>query len=53
VSISGGTGTRSPVNLALQRSRLLPLGPECQQRLVQKLSRFAEVIDGWPSAPTS
>jgi DNA-binding MarR family transcriptional regulator len=32
-----------------QRSRLLLLGAEGQKRLVQELSRFAEVIDTWPS----
>lgn len=32
----------------VQRSRLLPLGIEGQQRLVQELTRFAEVIDTWP-----
>jgi DNA-binding MarR family transcriptional regulator len=37
----------------VQRSRLLPLGLEGQQRLVQELSRFAEVIDSWPPVPTS
>jgi DNA-binding MarR family transcriptional regulator len=37
----------------VQRSRLLPLGAEGQQRLVQELTRFAEVIDGWPSASTT
>lgn len=35
-----------------QRSRLLPLGPDGQQRLVHELVRFAEVIDGWPAAAT-
>jgi DNA-binding MarR family transcriptional regulator len=34
-----------------QRSRLLPLGGDGQRRLVQELSRFAEVIDSWPSVP--
>jgi DNA-binding MarR family transcriptional regulator len=32
-----------------QRGRLLPLGQDGQQRLVHELTRFAEVIDGWPS----
>lgn len=32
-----------------QRSRLLPLGSDGQKRLVQELTRFAEVIDSWPS----
>lgn len=36
-----------------QRSRLLPLGPDGQKRLVQELTRFAEVIDSWPSVPTA
>jgi hypothetical protein len=36
-----------------QRSRLLPLGPDGQKRLVQELTRFAEVIDRWPSVPTA
>ncbi|WP_213771960.1 MarR family transcriptional regulator [Bradyrhizobium sp. dw_78] len=35
----------------VQRSRLLPLGSEGQQRLVRELTRFAEVIDTWPAAP--
>jgi DNA-binding MarR family transcriptional regulator len=34
-----------------QRSRLLPLGADSQLRLVQELTRFAEVIDCWPSDP--
>ena len=34
-----------------QRSRLLPLGGDGQRRLVQELTRFAEVIDSWPSVP--
>jgi DNA-binding MarR family transcriptional regulator len=38
-----------PLVFDVQRSRLLPLGPEGQQRLVQELARFAEVIDSWPS----
>ena len=36
-----------------QRSRLLPLGGDGQRRLVQELTRFAEVIDSWPSVPTA
>lgn len=36
-----------------QRSRLLPLGDDGQKRLVQELTRFADVIDSWPSVPTS
>jgi DNA-binding MarR family transcriptional regulator len=32
-----------------QRSRLLPLGLDGQRSLVHELTRFAEVIDGWPS----
>lgn len=32
-----------------QRSRLLPLGSDGQKRLVEALTRFAEVIDSWPS----
>jgi hypothetical protein len=32
-----------------QRSRLLPLGQDGQQRLAQELARFAEVVDGWRS----
>ena len=36
-----------------QRSRLLPLGSDGQKRLVQELTRFAEVIDSWPSVPTA
>jgi DNA-binding MarR family transcriptional regulator len=35
----------------VQRSRLLPLGLDGQQRLVRELTRFAEVIDGWSSSP--
>jgi hypothetical protein len=30
----------------VQRSLLLPLGREGQQRLMQELMRFADVIDG-------
>ncbi|MET0443836.1 MAG: MarR family transcriptional regulator [Pseudorhodoplanes sp.] len=37
----------------VQRSRLLPLGGEGQQRLVQELTRFAEVIDTWPNVEGS
>ncbi|WKA31353.1 MarR family winged helix-turn-helix transcriptional regulator [Bradyrhizobium roseum] len=36
-----------------QRRRLLPLGSDGQKRLVQELTRFAEVIDSWPSVPTA
>jgi DNA-binding MarR family transcriptional regulator len=36
-----------------QRSRLLPLGPDGQKRLVQELTRFAEAIDRWPPVPTA
>jgi DNA-binding MarR family transcriptional regulator len=36
-----------------QRSRLLPLGPDGQKHLVQELTRFAEVIDNWPSFPAA
>jgi DNA-binding MarR family transcriptional regulator len=39
-----------PLVFDVQRSRLLPLGFEGQQRLVQELTRFAEVIDTWPPA---
>lgn len=35
-----------------QRIRLLPLGNDGQKRLVEELTRFADVIDGWPSVPT-
>lgn len=35
-----------------QRSRLLPLGPDGQQRLVRELVKFAEVIDDWSLAST-
>jgi DNA-binding MarR family transcriptional regulator len=38
-----------PTVFEAQRSRLLPLGQDGQQRLVHELTRFAEVIDGWPS----
>ncbi|HVX78431.1 MAG TPA: MarR family transcriptional regulator [Bradyrhizobium sp.] len=41
-----------PLVFEAQRSRLLPLGQDGQQRLVHELSRFAEIIDGWPSAAT-
>jgi DNA-binding MarR family transcriptional regulator len=34
-----------------QRIRLLPLGPDGQRHLVEELTRFAEVIDGWSSDP--
>ena len=37
-----------PLVFDVQRSRLAPLGSEGQQRLVQELTRFAEVIDTWP-----
>jgi len=36
-----------------QRIRLLPLGDDGQKRLVEELTRFADVIDGWPSVPTA
>lgn len=36
----------------VQRSRLSPLGIEGQRHLVQELTRFAEIIDNWPSVPT-
>lgn len=36
----------------VQRSRLLPLGPDGQRRLVEELTRFADIIDTWPSVPT-
>lgn len=39
-----------PLVFDVQRSRLLPLGLEGQQRLVQELTRFAEVIDTWPTS---
>jgi DNA-binding MarR family transcriptional regulator len=35
-----------------QRSRLLPLGSDSQKRLVEELTKFAEVIDNWSSGPT-
>jgi DNA-binding MarR family transcriptional regulator len=35
-----------------QRNRLLPLGSESQKRLVEELTKFAEVIDNWSSGPT-
>jgi DNA-binding MarR family transcriptional regulator len=38
-----------PLVFEAQRSRLLPLGQDGQQRLVRELTRFAEVVDGWPS----
>lgn len=37
----------------VQRSRLLPLGPDGQKRLVQELTRFAEAIDRWAPVPTA
>jgi DNA-binding MarR family transcriptional regulator len=36
-----------------QRSRLALLGAEGQKHLVDELTRFAEVIDTWPSPPPS
>ena len=42
-----------PCVFEAQRRRLLPLGPDGQKRLVQELSRFAEVIDSWPSSPSA
>jgi DNA-binding MarR family transcriptional regulator len=36
-----------------QRNRLLPLGPDGQKHLVDELTRFAEVIDNWPSRQTT
>lgn len=36
----------------VQRSRLLPLGQDGQRRLVEELTRFADIIDTWPSVPT-
>jgi DNA-binding MarR family transcriptional regulator len=36
-----------------QRSRLLPLGPDSQKRLVQELTRFAEAIDSRISVSTA
>jgi DNA-binding MarR family transcriptional regulator len=38
-----------PLVFDIQRKLLSPLGSDGQQRLVQELTRFAEVIDGWPS----
>jgi DNA-binding MarR family transcriptional regulator len=35
----------------VQRSRLLPLGADSQRRLVEELTRFADIIDSWPSVP--
>jgi hypothetical protein len=37
----------------VQRSRLLPLGADSQRRLVEELTRFADIIDSWPSVPTA
>ena len=34
-----------------QRTRLFPLGSESQKRLVEELTKFAEVIDNWSSGP--
>jgi DNA-binding MarR family transcriptional regulator len=39
-----------PVVFEVQRSRLMPLGSDGQRHLVEQLTRFAEVIDGWPPA---
>ncbi len=39
-----------PVVFEVQRSRLMPLGADGQRHLVEQLTRFAEVIDGWPPA---
>jgi DNA-binding MarR family transcriptional regulator len=36
-----------------QHSRLLPLGPDGQKRLVQELTRFAEAIDRWAPVATA
>ena len=37
----------------VQRSRLLPLGADSQRRLVEELTRFADIIDSWPSVPVA
>lgn len=37
----------------VQRSRLLPLGADGQRRLVEELTRFADIIDSWPSVSTA
>lgn len=39
-----------PVVFEVQRSLLMPLGSDGQRHLVEQLTRFAEVIDGWPPA---
>jgi DNA-binding MarR family transcriptional regulator len=39
-----------PCVFEAQRGRLAPLGAAGQKRLVDELTRFAEVIDGWPTA---
>ena len=38
-----------PLVFDVQRSRLLPLGSDGQQRLVHELTRFAEAIETWPA----